>query len=107
MNKRKGSFARGLTLTLLVFAVLIAGGSWLVGRIGRASGSAETEIVRDAVHSAVLTCYAVEGAYPSSIDYLKAHYGLAYNEEAYIVGYDAFASNVMPDVRVLERGSVR
>ena len=33
------------------------------------------------------------------------HYGLRYNAERFIVVYDAFASNVLPDIRVLERGA--
>ena len=104
MKKKNNGFARRLVLTLTVFAVLFVGVYLLVNRVGSASGSAETELVRDAVRSAVLTCYAVEGAYPVTIDYLKDHYGLAYNEDAYLVVYDAFASNVMPTIRVLELG---
>ncbi len=73
--------------------------------VGITSSHAETEMVREAVRQAALTCYAVEGAYPSRIDYLQQHYGLVFDEETYIVVYDAFASNVMPDVLVLERGS--
>ena len=56
---------------------------------------------------AALTCYAVEGAYPQSLEALKHGYGLAYNEDAYIVVYDAFASNVMPDIQVLRKGAER
>ena len=104
MKKKNSGFIRRLTMTLAVFAVLFVGVYMLVNRVGSASGNAETELVRDAVRSAVLTCYAVEGAYPTSVDYLKDHYGLAYNEEAYMVIYDAFASNVMPIIRVVELG---
>ena len=104
MKKKSGGFGRRLALTLAVFAAVFVGVYMLVNKVGSASGSAETEIVRDAVRSAVLTCYAVEGAYPAKIDYLKEHYGLAYNEEAYLVIYDAFASNIMPTIRVLELG---
>ena len=35
---------------------------------------------------------------------LRKYYHLAYNEEKYLVHYDAFASNVMPDISVVERG---
>ena len=104
MNKRKSGFARRLVLALIVFAVLLVSVYLLVNKVGSASGQAETELVRDAVRSAVLTCYAVEGAYPANIDYLKEYYGLAYNEEAYMVLYDAFASNIMPSIVVLEIG---
>ena len=104
MKKKNSGFARRLMMTLAVFAVLFVGVYLLVNRVGSASGNAETELVRDAVRSAVLTCYAVEGAYPANIDYLKEHYGLAYNEDAYMVMYDSFATNIMPTIRVVELG---
>lgn len=104
MTKRKSGFGRRLALTLVVFAVLLLGVYLLVNKVGSASGEAETELVRDAVRSAMLTCYAVEGAYPANIDYLKEYYGLAYNEKAYKVVYDAFATNIMPSVVVFEIG---
>ena len=104
MKKSKSGFIRNLALALAVFAAVFIGVYLLVNKVGTASGNAETELVRDAVRSAVLTCYAVEGGYPSNLNYLKEHYGLAYNEEAYMVIYSAFASNVMPNIQVLERG---
>lgn len=64
----------------------------------------ETELVNAAVKNAALTCYAVEGAYPADIKYLRDNYGLSYDEDVYLVVYDAFASNVMPSIRVLARG---
>ena len=107
MKKRGNGFLRRLAMALAVFAAIFIGVYLLVGKVGTASGDAETEIVRDTVRSAVLTCYAVEGAYPMNLDYLKEHYGLAYNEEAYIVDYNAFATNLMPSIRVIERGGDR
>ena len=105
MKKRQESFAKSLAVGLCVFAALLAGCLILVQGITSASRTAETETVRHAVQSAVLTCYAVESAYPASLDYLKENYGLAYDEDAYIVVYDAFASNIMPEIRVLEKGA--
>ncbi len=40
-----------------------------------------------------------------SLDELEHGYGLAYNKEAYIVVYNAFASNIMPDIQVLRKGA--
>ena len=95
---------RGLAITLAVFVLLFTGGILLINAVSARSGAAETELVRSAVQSAVVTCYAVEGSYPTGADYLKEHYGLAYNEDRYTVVYDAFASNIMPVVTVLEKG---
>ncbi len=80
------------------------GGYALFNAIDAASVSSETALVQDAVRSAALTCYAVEGAYPTNLEYLKEHYGLAYSEERYIVAYRTFASNVMPEIQVLKKG---
>lgn len=89
---------------LAVFAAVVLAFCLAVDRLTSASDGAELKLVRDAVKNAALTCYAVEGAYPDDIDYLREHYGLAYNEERYVIYYDAFASNVLPDIRVVERG---
>lgn len=60
--------------------------------------------IRDAVVQAAVECYAVEGVYPASLDYLEENYGLVINHRDYIVSYEAFASNVLPSVQVLVRG---
>ena len=58
--------------------------------------------LEDAVRRAAVACYAAEGAYPPSIDYLVDHYGLTVDEERYIVHYDVFADNILPDITVLD-----
>lgn len=98
MNKRD-------VVKLLLIVAVLALAVVLVNRIGTAQGTAETEIVRDAVKNAALTCYAVEGAYPDDVSYLEEHYGLSYDEENYYVRYEAFAANQLPEIRVMERGA--
>ena len=93
-----------IKLGILALVLVLAG--VLVNRIDFAQNSAETDLVRDAVRSAAVTCYAVEGAYPDSVDYLREHYHLAYDESRYFVTYEAFASNRIPDIYVTERGAV-
>ena len=89
----------------VVFVALIAAFVLLVNSLTATSGSQETELVYDAVKNAVLTCYAVEGTYPETLDYLREHYKLAYNRDRFVVEYDAFASNLMPSISVRERGA--
>ena len=92
-----------LAMTLLAFALMIAVSSFLIQGISERTKASETELVERSVRSAALTCYAVEGAYPADLTYLKDHYGLYYDEAVYNVRYDAFASNVFPDIFVMER----
>lgn len=62
-----------------------------------------TEAIRAAVQRSALQCYAVEGVYPSRLEYLEENYGLQVNHEDYYVNYEAFASNMPPTVRVVRR----
>ncbi len=81
----------------LVVGAFLAGTSPLLER-------AETEgaeTLRQAITQACVQCYAIEGRYPPSVDYLKAHYGISIDEERYYVFYEGFASNLMPDITVI------
>ena len=95
------AYKREIAIVLLM-VVLICGVWVLVSRVGTRSDTAQTQFVTEAVHNAALTCYAVEGAYPSNLEYLRAHYGLAYDQDRYLVRYDSFGSNLMPDISVIE-----
>ena len=92
---------------LLLMALLIVGAWRLVSRVDTAHDRAQTQFVRDAVRNAALTCYAVEGAYPESLEYLRSNYGLAYDEDRYRVNYDAFSDNLVPEIFVVEVGDDR
>ena len=56
-----------------------------------------------ALRRAAVACYAAEGFYPPSVEYLTQHYGLQYDETAYKVHYEVFASNLMPEITVVEK----
>ena len=88
-------------VVVLLIAVMLAGVWKLASRLGTAESGAETQFVRDAVHDAALTCYAVEGAFPDNLEYLYENYGLAYDRDRFMVTYDAFASNHMPEIYVI------
>ncbi len=90
----------------LVFVALIVGFVAMVGSLTDSSGDQEINLVQEAVKNAALTCYAAEGSYPDSLDYLRQNYRLAYNQERFVVEYEAFASNLMPTINVLERGNI-
>lgn len=86
-----------LLIPVLAAALLLPG----IRRDIRQQSRAE---IRDAVLRAAVECYAVEGVYPSSLSYLETHYGLQINHRDYLVIYDAFAGNLMPQVQVLVLG---
>jgi len=100
----KDRWLRGLIVSAAVFVALSLAAYFVAGAVGTMAREDGGQIVRDAVRCAALTCYAIEGRYPQTLSYLKENYGLTYDEESYVVVYDAFASNVMPGISVLTKG---
>ena len=90
--------------SIAIFIVLILSFVLLINSITTKNNGRELQIVRDAVKNAALTCYAVEGVYPDDLEYLREQYHLSYNEDRYIVFYEPLASNLMPYIKVAERG---
>ena len=62
----------------------------------------ETETLKNAIDNAVVNCYSIEGRYPESLDYIVENYGVVIDNEKYIVRYNIFASNIKPQVTVIE-----
>ena len=90
-------------LGLLVFAAVAA---WMVLGVREASEVSDREGLRlaeQAVRQAAVSCYALEGTYPATYEDLKRSSGIAVDEEKYSVFYDIFASNIMPEITVVER----
>lgn len=90
-------------LVVLVACAIVAG-YWLAStnlRVGSLEENSSS--VREAVLSSARQCCAIEGTYPSSIEYLEEHYGLSVNHKDYLITYEAFSSNILPEVTVTVR----
>ncbi len=61
------------------------------------------EQLENALRRGAVACYAAEGVYPPTVDYLCEHYGVQVDESRYHVFYEIFAQNLMPQITVLER----
>ena len=95
MKKTLTRWLRQHGLSLAVFAV-IAG--LLLSTLPSVVSNSREETLRlyeDVLRRTVVSCYALEGRYPP--------YGLTLQEDRYIVQYEIFAENVMPEITVLER----
>lgn len=103
MERRKKRI-RVLAAALAVCLALLLWGAAVLWRDARAALRAQAaQSVRAAVIDAAVQCYVLEGAYPRSLAYLEENYGVQINHARFIVSYEAFASNLLPDVTVLER----
>ena len=75
-----------------------------MGNLTRDSGEEGRQQLETALRRSAVACYAAEGIYPPTLDYLSEHYGVQIGDQ-YIVFYEIFASNLMPDITVLEKGA--
>ncbi len=92
-----------LILRVLAFAAIVV---WVAMGLRQAASSSDSEGLRlaeQSIRRAAVSCYAVEGAYPANYDQLKEWSGIQVDEERYKVFYEIFASNIMPDITVVER----
>lgn len=64
----------------------------------------QRQALETAVSRSILSCYALEGRYPQSLDYLRQHYPFSYDEDRFYIDYRPQGDNILPEVAVLERG---
>lgn len=105
MEKRK--FAVRCVMAAAVFGVIV--GIFING-VASFLDKAETEganTLRQAIRRASVQCYAIEGRYPPSVEYLEEQYGIQIDRERYHVFYDGFASNIMPEITVIPAEGVQ
>lgn len=95
------SQAPALLLFIAIAAAVIAG----TDSVSEHSLAEEQRMAEDSIRRAAVSCYAIEGRYPESFDYLADHYGVTVDTEKYIVHYEIFASNIMPEITVVPAGT--
>ncbi len=94
---------RNIVVALIVVCVLCVVCFFGIQALAEQMEEQRATAVRNSIVETALQCYAVEGAYPSSLSYLEDHYGLVVNRNDYVISYEAFASNVAPTVVVIPR----
>lgn len=103
-RKEKRGF-HSIFRSVAVFVVLMMLFVFILSRTGGMVQSRGEQVIKQAVTKAAVTCYTLEGRYPQNLQYLIDNYGLAVNEDRYIVIYEPSGPNLMPTIRVSVRTS--
>ena len=90
------SYLALLLAVLLLFCLSLT-------RLSRDYGQISARQLERVLQQTAAACYGAEGAYPPNVSYMVTHYGLRYDDTQFTVHYELFASNVMPDITVLEK----
>ena len=90
----------------MIAALVLAVCLWFLTALGNLSsgqGEKGRQQLENALRRAAVACYAAEGVYPPTLEYLTEHYGVQVDKDRYSVFYEVFAENLMPEITVLEK----
>lgn len=99
--KKQKSSLPGYLLSLLIFAGILLLFLFCIRSMAGRTREDRLHALTDAIRRASVQCYAIEGRYPPSVEYLEENYGIVIDRRQYNVFYDGWASNLMPDITVL------
>lgn len=92
-----------IVLCVLLAAVIVAEVWSAVSGVGQEKKQEDRLRLEEALVNAAVACYAIEGTYPDSVEYLIERCGIQYNSELFEVKYEYYGSNLLPDITVLYR----
>ena len=106
MNRFRNQAALSLTHIWKLFSVLFILSFLLfffqgVYAVDNTTSEEQAKSLEEAIRRSIIQCYAVEGTYPPSLDYLKQHYGIFYDSNLFYVDYTPIGSNIMPDITII------
>ena len=102
-NQKKSRKNRRVFLSICVFLVILL--LFISGIDSDSTRRHQKESLERALNRSIVYCYATEGTYPESLEDLKAHYGLTYDEDLFFVDYQTVGANIYPDVTIIEKGA--
>ncbi|MDR2108680.1 MAG: hypothetical protein LBP28_04375 [Coriobacteriales bacterium] len=90
-----------LLWTALFVGVVVGLMLLFTGRLSGQVRESQAEFVADNVRRSAVQCYALEGSFPPSIQYLEQNYNLVIDRTHYAVYYESMGANLLPQIRVV------
>ena len=99
-KKHSHSALRELGLPILFFSALMLLLSWGLNSITTTTQTERLKAAEQSLRRAAVQCYAIEGQYPKSIEYMEKNYGLVLDREQYVYHYQGVGANLIPQISV-------
>lgn len=103
-TEKKNSYFRNIIISIVVFLIIFLCFWLAVSSVSARTAEQEQQTLETALSRGIAQCYAMEGYYPESLDYLKENYGLTYDEERFFIDYQPIGANILPDVTIIRKG---
>lgn len=102
VKKKSRALWRRLLPIAFTIAVLCAF-SFSVSSLSNTAGAEQKRNLEAALRRGIMQCYALEGFYPPSLQYLLDNYPIYYDKEAFYIDYLTIGQNIYPTVSVIVR----
>lgn len=89
---------------ILLFVIIVAVTLFGFNNIQNSANDRDLNRIKENIKEGIIECYAIEGHYPDSIEYLKNNYGLYLNDDSYQIHFRYLGSNIMPEYAVFLKG---
>jgi len=90
-------FGIGSVVFTLIIIIMVILGIQQAEESGEAAG---IRLLEEAITRAVIHSYAVNGKFPQSLSYITENYGIFIDSARFVVHYEVFAANILPDIQV-------
>jgi len=89
---------RPIVFTVIIIAMIIAG----IRQADESSSAEGVRLLEEAIMRAAIHSYAIEGYFPESLAYITENYMIYIDNTRFIVHYDVFATNLLPNIMVFD-----
>lgn len=104
-EKNRKFYKLPLLVPILFFIIMLTLFFRGIESVNESTIEKQKEGLEIAVKRSMAQCYAVEGAYPDSIDYIVKHYGLMYDKDQFLINYEYYGSNLLPEVTIIRKSN--
>ena len=88
---------------LLLFLGIFLAFTYSLSGISKKTTAEEIQNLHRSLSRGISHCYAANGFYPESLDYLKEHYPISYDTDQYFIDYQALGENIFPDITIIDK----
>ena len=90
-------------VAILLFLGIFLAFTYGLSGISKKTTAEEIQNLHRSLSRGISHCYAANGFYPESLDYLKEHYPISYDTDQYFIDYQALGENIFPDITIIDK----
>lgn len=94
-------YAKKIRLPIIAFIILFLIFYDAIGSVDETTAKQQHNHLVKSLQRNISQCYAVEGTYPPSLDYIKENYGLTYDDNLVFIDYQFIGTNIYPDITII------